>query len=87
MTSEGEDIKNTNRFLITLMLTISASAHSGDTNFLSGKNENETTTREEKATESLGRWTRWKDRSRGAEPQEKVCQASQNREADEQITP
>jgi hypothetical protein len=62
MTSEREHIKKTDTFLITLILTISASAHSGNSDFFRGKIENKTTTRKEKASESLSRWSGRKDR-------------------------
>jgi len=65
------------------MLTVSAPTHSSNSNFLRRKNENKATTSQEKATESLGWRSRWKDRPWRTEPQEKVCQTSEDREADE----
>jgi len=55
---------------------ISASAHSGNGDFLRGKDENKTTTCEEKATEAFSRRSRRKDGSWRAKPQEKVRQTS-----------
>jgi hypothetical protein len=68
-------------------LTITSSAHCGERDLLRTENERESSTCKEKATQGLRRGPRGENRTGRPKPDKEICQAAQDRECDEKVSP